>query len=331
LAATLAAAGGATAEPSQVEQQQARAESVMSQIQAIDSRLSHAIEAYNLANVKLDRIQRDLERNKRHLGLARQNLGTAQNRLADRVVSLYTSGEDNSALGVLLGASSLSELLDRIETANRVSEQDATTLRQVITYRQQVKIERVKLTKARSAQAQIVASKAAQKQSIESQLAERQRMLAGIRSEIRRIQAAERARSLAIARQVSQHTPDGAVVAPPSRFGGVVGIAMRYLGTPYRWGGASPGGFDCSGFTMYVFAQVGVSLPHYTGSQWGMGTPVSRDQLEPGDLVFFNGLGHVGIYVGGGSFIHAPHTGDVVKISSMTGWYASTYMGARRL
>ena len=137
----------------------------MSQIQAIDSHLSHEIEAYNLANVKLDRIQRDLERNKRHLGLARQNLGTAQNRLADRVVSLYTSGEDNSALGVLLGASTLSELLDRIETANRVSEQDATTLRQVITYRQQVKVERVKLTKARSAQAQIVASKAAQKAS----------------------------------------------------------------------------------------------------------------------------------------------------------------------
>ncbi len=319
----------------------------MAQIQEIDSRLSHAIEAYNLANVKLDRIKSDQARNKRHLGLAKQNLGTAQNRLADRVVSLYTSGEDNSALGVLLGASSLNELLDRIETANRVSEQDATTLRQVIVYRAEVKRERARLAKARTAQDQIVASKAAQRQSIESQLAERQRMLAGIRSEIRRIQAAERARSLALARQVSTQTadsgggggglgaagstPDGAVVAPPSRYGGVVGIAMRYLGTPYRWGGASPGGFDCSGFTMYVYAQIGVSLPHYTGSQWGMGTPVSRDQLEPGDLVFFNGLGHVGIYVGGGSFIHAPHTGDVVKISSMTGWYASTYMGARRL
>ena len=121
------------------------------------------------------------------------------------------------------------------------------------------------------------------------------------------------------------------VVAPPSRFGGVVGIAMQYLGTPYRWGGASPAGFDCSGFTMYVFAQIGVSLPHYTGSQWGMGTPVSRDQLQPGDLVFFNGLGHVGIYVGGGSFIHSPHTGDVVKISSMSGWYSSTFIGGRRL
>ena len=106
---------------------------------------------------------------------------------------------------------------------------------------------------------------------------------------------------------------------------------MRYLGVPYRWGGASPSGFDCSGFTMYVYAQVGISLPHYTGSQWGMGTPVSRDQLQAGDLVFFNGLGHVGIYVGGGNFIHAPHTGDVVKISSMSGWYSSTFMGGRRL
>ena len=344
--ATLAVAGGAAAEPSPEQQRaEARAQDVLAQIQAIDSSLSHAIEAYNLANVKLDRIQKDLVRNRRHLGLAKQNLGSAHQRLADRVVSLYTSGEDNSTVAVLLGSSSLNDLLDRVETANRVSEQDATTLKQVIRYRGQVKRERVQLTRAQVAQAQIVATKAAQRASIQSQLNERESKLAGIRSEIRRIQAAERRRSLAIARQISGQTfntsasgfgvagstPDGAIVAPPSRYGGVVGIAMRYLGTPYRWGGASPGGFDCSGFTMYVYAQMGVSLPHYTGSQWGMGTPVSRDQLEAGDLVFFNGLGHVGIYVGGGNFIHSPHTGDVVKISSMTGWYDSTYMGARRL
>ena len=68
---------------------------------------------------------------------------------------------------------------------------------------------------------------------------------------------------------------------------------------------------------MYVYAQVGVSLPHHAAAQYNYGTPVSRDQLEPGDLVFFDGLGHVGIYIGGGQFIHAPHTGDVVKISSL--------------
>ena len=108
---------------------------------------------------------------------------------------------------------------------------------------------------------------------------------------------------------------------------------MQYLGIPYKWGGASPStGFDCSGFTMYVYAQVGVSLPHHAASQYGMGTPVSKGELQAGDLVFFNGLGHMGMYIGGGSFIHAPHTGDVVKISSLgDSWYASTYVSARRI
>ena len=117
---------------------------------------------------------------------------------------------------------------------------------------------------------------------------------------------------------------------PPGR-PKVVAIALRYLGTPYRWGGASPSGFDCSGFVMYVYARVGLALPHNGAAQYALGHYAPRDRLQPGDLVSFNGQGHVGIYIGRGRFVHSPHTGDVVKISRLSeGWYSSTYDGARR-
>lgn len=94
--------------------------------------------------------------------------------------------------------------------------------------------------------------------------------------------------------------------------------ALTKLGRPYVWGAAGPTSFDCSGLTMWAYQQVGINLPHYTGSQWNAGTHVSRSRLQPGDLVFFYpDRHHVGLYIGGGKMLHAPHTGDVVRIANV--------------
>jgi cell wall-associated NlpC family hydrolase len=111
----------------------------------------------------------------------------------------------------------------------------------------------------------------------------------------------------------------------------VVTAAWRAVGVPYRSGGSSMSGFDCSGLTRWVYSHVGVSLPHYSVAQWSYGRRVSRRSLAPGDLLFFSGLGHVGIYLGHGAVIHAPRPGERVRFERMGGWLSSSFYGARRL
>jgi cell wall-associated NlpC family hydrolase len=326
---------------------------VLAQISHIDASLERARTQYESATRKLRVIDHSLSINKIGLRAAKANLKASQRALRQRLVTIYTSRDDQSTLGVMLGAKSISDLVTRIEAVQSVSSQDVAVMNQVVGFKKEVTHHQRALVRAHKAQASLVRQRAAARDNLSAQLSHQQHLLSSIKSQISQLVAQARARALASAAAArarysaaqsaaALQTASAAVgatastpeetVAPPSQYGGVVGIAMHYLGTPYVWGGASPGGFDCSGLVMYVYAQVGVSLPHYTGAQWNVGVPVSRSDLQPGDLVFFDGLGHVGIYIGGGQFIHAPHTGDVVKISSLSeSWYASTYVGARRI
>ncbi len=112
----------------------------------------------------------------------------------------------------------------------------------------------------------------------------------------------------------------------------VANYAKHFLGVPYVWGGSSPrSGFDCSGLVRYVYGHFGIRLAHSSFAQFGSGFRVRQRSLKAGDLVFFDALGHEGIYMGRGKFIHAPHRGSRVRIESLGGWYSSRLDGARRL
>ncbi|HEY4346269.1 MAG TPA: NlpC/P60 family protein [Gaiellaceae bacterium] len=354
IAAGLLFASQASGSPSPtITATQAQAREVVGEIDALNASLGRSDELVNLANVKLTAVQRNISVNRRELGVARHNLRASRRMIAKRLVNLYTSGS-TSTLEVILGAHSLEDVLNRIDTENRVSSIDAKVAAEVARFETIVVRRRSELATERQHVSQLVAERSRQQHAIEVRIGERKSLLSSLNGEVAHLVAAQEAAAQRAARaaqpvaaiaqtQTAQVftqtpigatavTPEGAAVIPPPSHSGVVGVAMGYIGTPYVWAGASPGGFDCSGLVMYAYQQVGVSLPHSSYAMASDGVAVSKDQLQPGDIVFFDGNGHVGIYIGGGEFVHAPHTGTDVQVSSLDeGSYAASYDGARRV
>ena len=324
------------ATPAADKREQAR--QVKAQIDDLDHKVEIAAEEYNDARIKHERLVADIESTRERIAQQTEVIDDLQDSLNARVESLYRGGRF-SFLEVLLGARDFEQFAATWDVLRTINERDADSISAL----QQARIEARKAEERLAVQEaeakQVVQQMASNKAAIERQLAERKRMLSGLEAEIARIEAAERARAEAAARAlaVSRSGVTAAPIAPSQSFPAptraarseVVSIAARYLGAPYRWAASGPNAFDCSGFTSFVYRQVGVSLPHSSRAQYGSGQPVPRGSLQPGDLVFFGSpIHHVGIYVGGGQYIHAPRTGDVVRYASLSG--ARNYVGAVR-
>jgi peptidoglycan DL-endopeptidase CwlO len=358
LAALAATVAWAHSTP-QIRAQQAHARAVYAQVDQIGRNLQMVEDQAWNAKQRLALVKQSLHRNEYRLHVAKGNLHAAQQRVMERLYSLYVNGSP-STLDVIAGAKSISQMIDRAESAQVLSNQDAALGRQALSFEHTVLQREQQLQQLKRTREAALTELEAKQRTVQSELAQQKQLLASIHTTIQHLQQQEAAReqrlraeaearlraqlaaqqeaAQAAAAAATQTRPSTGVVSPPVNI--PVGnpgvghpqaaqIALQYLGVPYVWGGASPSGFDCSGLVMYVYAQLGISLPHYTVAQWNATLPVSQSDMQPGDLVFFDGLGHVGIYIGGGQFVDAPHTGTVVRIDSLSNF--GGFDGARRV
>jgi cell wall-associated NlpC family hydrolase len=357
-------ADAVSAEPAEITQAKREAQSLRELIDGLEAELDAAVEEYNYALAMLEQSKAEAERTQVLLAQAEEDFARAEAQLADRLVEIYKQGR-LGAIEALMTADSLAGLLGRFDLMKLVSGQDAELLAEVETYRDAKAAHAAELAVRIEEQTEYASRVEVAKAGVEERLAANEEALAGKEAEIAQLvkeeaerqarlaeearrkaeeaarkaaaekaaaerAAAERAAAAKAAASSQAQTQSSPVSVPASASSSeVVRIALQYLGCPYVWAGSTPDGFDCSGFVMYVYGQVGVSLPHSSRMQYGCGVSVGRADLKPGDLVFFySPIHHVAIYIGEDKMVHAAGVGKGVRVDPV---WTNSYTGACRV
>ncbi|MHB0976163.1 MAG: C40 family peptidase [Candidatus Aquicultorales bacterium] len=317
------AANSQTALTPEAKAKQEKAKKLREKIEQLGMQIGAIVEAYNGASLDATRTAQNLEKAKKKIYWFESELQAQRQQVNSKVVHLYKNGQADP-LEVIVNSSSFHDFVVKFSLLLKVGESDADLLDRIQTQKRKLEEARFALKELQEAQNKTVAVLKQRKEAVLKKLKEYEALLKSIDADTQGLLNAQFA------------VEKGEQAALKARFLGsdlgskVVSIAMQFLGMPYIWGGENPEiGFDCSGLTRYVYLQFGIDMPHWVPSQWEFGVPVAKGKEKPGDLVFFNDLNHMGIYVNDGYFIHAPRTGDYIKLTALSS--RKDYMGARRL
>ncbi|AKA68124.1 NlpC/P60 family protein [Clostridium scatologenes] len=336
---TLITSSPVMAEPSSTNGSNSKqqVESIEMNIEKLDNQIEETMSKVDKSSKEILKVQNDIESVFSELDKSKNDMKNFQDLFNKRMRAIYISGS-NGYVDMLIEADSFGDFLSRIDTVKRIISFDNRIISKYKAKQVDIAKKKDKLTDENSRLFALKSDNEKKLNQLNSEKSNQKKLLEEAKKQEKLYANTEQAQVSTAVKQVSDirsaapRLSRGTTTTTNASSNNVIAYASNFLGTPYVWGGTSPSpGFDCSGFTQYVYAHFGVSLGRTTYDQINDGSEVSRDQLQPGDLVFFGTRSnphHMGIYVGNGAYIHAPHTGDVIKISPMS---RNDYITARRV
>lgn len=317
-------------------------EQVQARVDALYQQAEVATERAHDAQLEVSQTKDHLAKVQDRLDAQKAELDTLNQAMADYAVAVYTTGGVDPTLQVML-SSDPEDVLARARSLDQVSRIEDASYRQAEVARVALAQTQAEVDQQLAHLKQVEAKLADQEQAVKDRLAEAKQLLANLKEKERQRLAALQAQRAAAAAEASRDAvrnvpaPAPTTTTTSSSGSGRASVAVSYalaqVGDAYVFGAAGPDAFDCSGLMMAAWAQAGVYLPHSAAAQYSVTTRVSTSDLQPGDLVFFySGVSHVGMYVGGGTFVHAANPGDgVVAESLFTDYWMSVLVGAGRV
>lgn len=331
---------------------QKKASDLQHKIETLDNEIQQGMAQIDSLNGKISNTEADIKVSQDKIKRSEENIKIEQSKYNETIRAMYINGND-SYLDALLQSKGLSDFISRVDNIKTVASYNDRIITDLNSRKQEIQKKKdvldgekqklvalkdeqnkklADLNKQKSDQAPLVAQANAEVNSAQQLSASANAQISAINKKVQDMKAAQAAAKAAAVVSINRGGSAPAVTGGYSS-DAIVTYAAQFQGVKYVWGGTSPSGFDCSGFVQYVYAHFGISIPRVSEDQFNFGTPVDISNLQPGDLVFFHyegrGPGHVAMYIGGGLMIHAPQTGDVVKIVPLASH--GGYCGARRV